>query len=1263
MKKTLICLLSVLVMLFCLPMLSASAAQEPVVGIDGNKKIDMTEGYASGYGWEMVFNRRDGVYTLTLTEGHFGMITCYSGDLCVNIPAGASVSVGYDADSYALGVQNGTMTINGTGNLSLIGQNGLIALNGNIIVNGPTISSSATNRAVYCSNGSLTINGGSVNATGVNAGVETTGGLYVNGGSLRAVATSSASTAAGIRVKDSYFKMAAGSVSANGVNAIYALQANIGINGGSLTAYGSSYGLYTGPETAGSTASGKTVLSVSDGDLIFSGAKTGVYLCNNSAFDLSGGTVACHVTVGLDVDKTYGLQLDKSDLHISGGILNASGYQSISIKGLSADANAQRCKAFEMSGGFINTSGSDTALRFYDTTTSVTGGVIHAAATVNSGIYAYASDLLVSGGTIVADGGLFGINSHSAHPVISGGTVIADGDNYGFFCMGQITVENGSVTAVGGNTGIAASTDMLAIGSSSESRASLKAIGGSYAVAGAPVMLFGRTYGDYTSELNYKMLSFVDGAESYRSDKSCVLKINGSPADIVANMNAGNVNVSYNEGGSAASYKWMLQKGVNGRYVLTLNGASLAGIEAEGAIDIVLRNAASALTGEWKMNNAYVRLTCGSNSLSVTNITGNAINMSDSVFVHDSGTLDLRAPMAGYGSGFVTLGTVYGNHRNETASFSGSHVSILNATVQNSDSTALIALRNSTLQGYGSDLISTGVAGTAIDAEGCDVFFERCSVSFNGGAGIAAGKLTATDSVLSVTDCVSRAIAAGTGGVLFDNCTVVASSQEESVFTQGDAHFISTELRADSADGVKAVFLNAAPDSLAQITVSGHSLIKSGKEPVRISDANGVASYFANEDVALSSVYISNEHNYAQSQAYIYCNTVGNAVMSCTYNNCTCTLTKVLPAVSHDFSVYISNNDATCSTDGTKTATCPICLTRDTVVDVDSKAPHTFVDYKTNNDATCLTDGTKTATCQYCDAVDTLADVGSALGHDYEVVVVSGDCANNVWTKMVCKRCDYETEAKDTGSLGDHKWDESRGCTQIRYCSVCNYTDGRILQHAYSDFVADNNATCTTAGTLSAVCARCGEKQSVTDPDAPAKGHEPDRWVVINAPTAYATGLCALVCKQCPMRIETKVIPLCVVPLDDSIIKVDNEKFVVFVAQSGIAVSDFTAKLDNALNVFVMNASGTLIEDDALLYTGATVKVTNNGQLYTVAVLGDVSGDGVLTADDARSALRISVGLDAVTDAQISAGDLDSNGTLTANDARSLLRRSVGLAD
>ena len=59
--------------------------------------------------------------------------------------------------------------------------------------------------------------------------------------------------------------------------------------------------------------------------------------------------------------------------------------------------------------------------------------------------------------------------------------------------------------------------------------------------------------------------------------------------------------------------------------------------------------------------------------------------------------------------------------------------------------------------------------------------------------------------------------------------------------------------------------------------------------------------------------------------------------------------------------------------------------------------------------------------------------------------------------------------------------------------------------------------------------------------------------------------------------------------------------------------------------------------------------------------LGDVNGDGKITAADARLALRIAAQLENPTPEQFYAADLTGDGKITASDARKILRISAGL--
>lgn len=58
--------------------------------------------------------------------------------------------------------------------------------------------------------------------------------------------------------------------------------------------------------------------------------------------------------------------------------------------------------------------------------------------------------------------------------------------------------------------------------------------------------------------------------------------------------------------------------------------------------------------------------------------------------------------------------------------------------------------------------------------------------------------------------------------------------------------------------------------------------------------------------------------------------------------------------------------------------------------------------------------------------------------------------------------------------------------------------------------------------------------------------------------------------------------------------------------------------------------------------------------------LGDIDGDGKVTAADARLALRAAVGKEKLNAVQKAAADMDFDGQITADDSRTILRKSVG---
>ena len=85
----------------------------------------------------------------------------------------------------------------------------------------------------------------------------------------------------------------------------------------------------------------------------------------------------------------------------------------------------------------------------------------------------------------------------------------------------------------------------------------------------------------------------------------------------------------------------------------------------------------------------------------------------------------------------------------------------------------------------------------------------------------------------------------------------------------------------------------------------------------------------------------------------------------------------------------------------------------------------------------------------------------------------------------------------------DHTWVDAT-CTAPKTCSTCNIIVGEKLEHTYTDYVSNNDATCTEDGTKTGTCV-CGEKNTIAD-EGSALGHK-EETIAGKAPTCTETGI------------------------------------------------------------------------------------------------------------------------------------------------------------
>ena len=160
---------------------------------------------------------------------------------------------------------------------------------------------------------------------------------------------------------------------------------------------------------------------------------------------------------------------------------------------------------------------------------------------------------------------------------------------------------------------------------------------------------------------------------------------------------------------------------------------------------------------------------------------------------------------------------------------------------------------------------------------------------------------------------------------------------------------------------------------------------------------------------------------------------------------------------------------------------------------------------------TCTEKGYTTYTCACGDSY--VADYVDANGHSYtsEITTPATHLAEGV-TTFTCTCGDSYTEAIE--KTPEHTYEAvvtAPTCTEKGYTTytcacgdsyVADYVDAN--GHSFTNYLSDNNATCTADGTKTAKCDRCDATDTITDVGS-AKGHSPAEAVKENEVAATCT--------------------------------------------------------------------------------------------------------------------------------------------------------------
>ena len=204
------------------------------------------------------------------------------------------------------------------------------------------------------------------------------------------------------------------------------------------------------------------------------------------------------------------------------------------------------------------------------------------------------------------------------------------------------------------------------------------------------------------------------------------------------------------------------------------------------------------------------------------------------------------------------------------------------------------------------------------------------------------------------------------------------------------------------------------------------------------------------------------------------------------------------------------------------------------------------------------------------------------------------------------------------------------------------------LSHRYDEKVT-REATCLVYGIKEMTCSVCGYAYTVSTGYADHKYTDEK----VTAPTSCTYGFTKAACSVCGTvsryALKEKLVPGSLVETDK--IRQLSEGYVY--TDGHVTDEELLDTFPNAENYDEKAcASGSTLYTYYPYYEGS----------YTVISAGDTDGNGLTEASDARTALRVSVGLEELDYYwQQKAADIDNDGEISPADARSILRISLKL--
>lgn len=344
----------------------------------------------------------------------------------------------------------------------------------------------------------------------------------------------------------------------------------------------------------------------------------------------------------------------------------------------------------------------------------------------------------------------------------------------------------------------------------------------------------------------------------------------------------------------------------------------------------------------------------------------------------------------------------------------------------------------------------------------------------------------------------------------------------------------------------------------------------------------------------------------------------------------------------------------------------------------------TFGDWNVTTPATCTQEGLKVRTCTVCAKEE--SEVIAKKDHNLEHVTIPSTCTVAGMEYDICTECD-ETFNSKTLSLADHTIVTIPGkaatCTQKGLsdgakCSVCGVVTAEQKEiaakgHSFGEWKTTKEATYINEGEKTRECS-CGEKQTEKIAKLAAEKEAVDKssniavkftndtyngemkvtadkqfdgssyQILNNEKGKFKNTLFDITTTVNGNKVQPDGMVLVGIPLPEGYNA--KETIVYYVASDGL----------KKMNSYYENGMIWFETDHFSAY--ALVDESSEKPSYA---MGDVNGDGKITAADARLVLRVSAKLDKLSQEAMAVADATKDNKITAADARLILRVSAKL--